>query len=176
MADYFLGEIRICAFNFAPRDFAPCNGQLISISSNTALFSLLGTTYGGNGTSTFALPNLNGKGPIHAGSGPGLTPVVLGEEGGSETVTLLPTEIPSHSHALSAVASTGNTDDLGIASSKLAQSSIRSDLYAATATNNDTLANDVMPSFGSGLPHNNMPPYLALGFHIAVRGDFPARN
>lgn len=176
MADYFLGEIRICAFNFAPRDFQPCNGQLIAISSNTALFSLLGTTYGGNGTTTFALPNLNGREPIHAGSGSGLTPVVLGGTGGSETVTLLQTELPLHSHTLGAVASTGNTDNPGTASSRLAQSSIRSNLYSATATNNAKLASDAVLAVGGNTPHNNMPPHLALGFHIAVAGTFPARN
>ncbi|CAN7678922.1 tail fiber protein [Acidovorax sp. LjRoot118] len=176
MADNFLGEVRIFAFNFAPRNWMPCNGQLIAISSNTALFSLLGTTYGGNGTTTFALPNLNGREPIHAGSGSGLTPVVLGETGGSAAVTLQPTEMPSHNHTLGAVESTGNTSDPGTASSRLAQSSIRSNLYAATATNAATLASDAVSSAGGNLPHNNMPPYLALGFHIAVAGIFPARN
>src|SRR6266496_5051174 len=104
MADPFLGEIRIFAGNFAPRGWAVCNGQLLAISQNTALFSLLGTTYGGDGRTTFGLPNLQGRAPMHQGQGPGLTPRTLGEQAGSQTVTLIANEMVSHNHAM--VAST----------------------------------------------------------------------
>lgn len=170
--DPFIGEIRLLGFNFAPRDWMACNGQLLAIQSNTALFSILGVTYGGNGTTTFALPNLNGYTPIGAGQGPGLADYALGEVGGSASVTLQPAEMPSHSHSIGAVADPGNRDNP--AAGRLAQSSIRSEAYKSPP--DSTMAPGAVASAGGSQPHNNMPPYLGMHYCIAVRGVFPARN
>lgn len=172
MSEPFIGEVRHFAFNFAPRGWMTCQGQMLSIAQNTALFSILGTTYGGNGQTTFALPNLSGRTPIQPGQGPGLDPYVLGEEQGAVSVTLTAAQVPPHTHLVSAVAAIGTSD--APAGKSLAQSSIRSDLYAATP---DTVmsALAVNPA-GGGQPHNNMPPYLAVGFCIATEGLFPSRN
>lgn len=172
--DPFLGEIRLMAFSFAPRGWMLCAGQLLPIQQYTALFSLLGTTYGGNGQSNFALPNLQGNSPIGYDQGPGLTAYALGETGGSETISLLPSELPAHTHALTGVAAVGNRNDPA-AAGRLAQSSIRSELYGPSA--NTTMAvNAIPPSGGGGQAHNNMPPHLATNFCIAVSGIFPTRN
>lgn len=172
--DPFIGEIRLMCFNFAPRGWLLCAGQILPIQQYTALFSLLGTNYGGNGQTTFALPNLQGIHPIGYDQGPGLSSYYLGETGGSETVTLLPSELPAHTHALAGVAAVGNQNDPASAG-RLAKSSIRSELYGATA--NTTMAANAIPSSGgSGLAHNNMPPYLAVNFCIAVEGIFPTRS
>lgn len=157
-------------FNLVPKGWAPCDGQLLPISQNTALFSLLGTTYGGDGKSTFALPNLNGSSPVGAGQGAGLSTYDLGQTGGSETVTLRVSEIPGHSHRISGVASVGDRD---VPEGPLAQSSIRSSLYAPTS---DTTMAQGAVAEPSGMPHNNMPPYLAVGFFIAMQGVFPQRS
>jgi microcystin-dependent protein len=173
MADPFVAEIRIFPFNFAPRTWALCNGQLIPISQNTALFSLLGTTYGGNGQSTFALPNLQGSAPMQPGQGPGLSFHPLGETGGSETVTLLESEIPSHLHTLRAnntlAESAVPATDASIArqSFNLFQTNINSNLVP--------MAFQSLPPVGGSLPHNNMMPYLTLNFSIALQGIFPQR-
>lgn len=172
MADPFVAEIRMFPFNFAPRGWLPCDGRLLPIPQNTALFSLLGTTYGGNGTSTFGLPDLNGRTPLGAGQGPGLSLYDLGQSGGSETVTLLNSEIPPHTHGLSGVASIGNTDVPNVP--QLAQSSIRSSAYAPTA--DTTMAATAVTTAGSSAPHNNMSPYLTFGFYIATQGVFPPRS
>lgn len=170
MADPFVAEIRMFPFNFAPKGWAACNGQILPVSQNTALFSLLGTTYGGNGQSTFALPNLNGRTPVGAGQGPGLSLYDLGQAGGSETVGLQVSEIPQHTHGLSGVDALGDRD---VPNGPLAQSSIRSSLYAAAS--DTTMAPGALASTGSGAPHNNMSPHLALGFYIALQGVFPPR-
>lgn len=170
----FIGEIRMMGFNFAPRGWAFCAGQILPIQQNTALFSLLGTTYGGNGQTTFALPDLRGISPNGYDQGAGLTPYALGETGGSATVTLQSSELPAHTHALAGVAAVGNKNDPA-AAGRLAQSSIRSELYGASA-NTTMAANAILPSGGSGQAHNNMPPYLAVNFCIALEGVFPARN
>lgn len=172
MADPFVAEIRIFGFNFAPRGWAFCDGQLMPISQNTALFSLLGTTYGGDGKSTFALPNLQGSAPMHPGQGPGLSQHYLGEQSGVETVTLLESEIPSHNHGLRA-----NTIDPADTSAPGTSStfapSTGGTLYQAAA---DTeLGFGALALTGGGLPHNNMQPYLTLNFCIALQGVFPAR-
>ena len=170
MADPFVAEIRMFPFNFAPKGWLPCDGRLLPISQNTALFSLLGTTYGGNGQTNFALPNLNGRTPMGPGQGPGLGLYDLGQSGGSETVSLLVSEIPSHTHRVSGVATVGDSDQPG---GPLAQSSIRSSAYAPTS--DTTMAAGAMATVG-GMPHNNMSPYLALGFYIATQGVFPPRS
>jgi microcystin-dependent protein len=172
MADPFVAEIRICAFNYPSKGWAWCDGQLLPISQNVALFSLLGTTYGGNGESTFALPDLQGRSPMHPGQGPGLSLHDLGETGGSETVTLLESEIPTHSHALRA---SSNDGDLRAPSPNrvLARSTSRPG-YSANAPD-VSMAVEALTPAGAGLPHNNMQPYLTFYFNIALQGIFPQR-
>jgi microcystin-dependent protein len=175
MADPFVAEIRIFPFNFAPRGWAFCNGAVMPLSQNTALFSLLGTNYGGNGTTNFGLPNLQGSVPMHPGQGPGLSLRDLGETGGTETVTLLPTEIPAHIHALGAqnlplgttVTAEAKTFNRP-ASGNLYDSNPSAPLVAMSP-----LA--IAPA-GGGLPHNNMQPYLTLNFCIALQGVYPPRT
>lgn len=176
MADPFVAEIRIFPFNFAPKGWAFCNGQLLPISQNTALFSLLGTTYGGDGKSTFALPNMQGNAPMHPGQGPGLSLHDLGETGGSETVTLLQTEIPIHNHTIA----THNLDAAGLqnpAPTVILAKSSQGNAYQTNATQNLVqLAFQALTPAGGSLPHNNMQPYLTLNFNIALQGVFPPRT
>lgn len=175
MADPFVAEIRIFPFNFAPTGWAKCNGQLLPISQNTALFSLLGTTYGGNGLSNFALPNMQGNAPMHPGQGPGLSLHDLGETGGSETVTLLQTEIPAHSHTIRA----NNSDGLQpspTANVASAPGADRDLFWYKSVAPNAVMRPDASGLTGGGLPHNNMMPYLTLNFCIAMQGVFPPRS
>jgi microcystin-dependent protein len=170
--DPFVAEIRIFPFNFAPKGWAFCNGQLLPLSQNTALFSLLGTTYGGDGKSTFALPDLEGRAPMHPGQGPGLSLHDLGEESGSETVTLLLSEIPAHSHAVSASLSDGNDR---LPTNELFATGIAIGQYAAPGALTQLAFQGASPA-GGDQPHNNMMPYLTLNFCIALQGVFPARQ
>jgi len=171
--DPFVAEIRIFPFNFAPRGWAWCDGQLLPLSQNTALFSLLGTTYGGNGKSNFALPDLQGRAPMHPGQGPGLSLHDLGETGGSETVTLLESEIPAHAHALRASLDDG---DLTIPTpGRVLAKSTGQNIYSATATLNAMAPEGLAPA-GGDQPHNNMQPYLTFYFCIALQGVFPPRT
>jgi microcystin-dependent protein len=172
MATPFLGEIVIVPYNFAPRMFAFCNGQILPISQNTALFSLLGTTYGGNGTTTFALPNLQGRTPISSGQGPGLTNRVLGESSGEENVTLLPPEMPAHSHPLTV--STADADRSNATGNYFAAPPDPTYVQQPGVGSGVTLG--AVPLSGGNLPHNNLSPYLVLNFVIAQQGIFPARN
>lgn len=177
MADPFVAEIRIFPFNFAPRGWAWCDGQLLPLSQNTALFSLLGTTYGGNGKSNFALPDLQGRAPMHPGQGPGLSLHDLGETGGSETVTLLESEIPSHSHAVMSIPEAG---DLQIPTNQV--SFARSAGGFAYVPGSPTPANvvamspNILAPAGGDQPHNNLQPYLTFYFCIALQGVFPPRG
>jgi microcystin-dependent protein len=171
MADPFVAEIRIFPFNFAPKGWAFCDGQLLPISQNTALFSLLGTTYGGNGKSNFALPDLQGNAPMHPGQGPGLSLHDLGETGGSETVTLLQSEIPVHSHAVNASAADGTT---GSPHGQLVAKGVGVNMYT-TSFNATALNPNAVGPVGGDQPHNNMQPYLTLNFNIALQGVFPPR-
>jgi microcystin-dependent protein len=173
MADPFVAEIRIFPFNFAPTGWAFCDGQLMPLSQNTALFSLLGTTYGGNGKSNFALPDLQGRAPMHSGQGPGLSLHDLGETGGSETVSLLESEIPAHSHQLRA--NTLDLADTNVASST-ASFALSSGGTLYQATPNANAAAEALPPVGGDQPHNNMMPYLTLNFCIALQGVFPPRT
>jgi microcystin-dependent protein len=176
MSDPFVAEVRVFGFNFAPRGWAQCNGQLLPLSQNTALFSLLGTTYGGDGKSTFALPDMQGNAAMQPGQGQGLSERFLGETGGSQNVTLLQSEIPVHTHNM------------------MAFTQVPGDLFGPTAQNNAILARSnngavyntntsgavqlapqALAPAGGGLPHNNMQPYLTLNFCIALQGVFPAR-
>jgi microcystin-dependent protein len=172
MADPFVAEIRIFPFNFAPKGWAWCDGQLLPLSQNTALFSLLGTTYGGNGKSNFALPNLQGRAPMHPGQGPGLSLHDLGETGGSETVTLLESEIPSHAHTLRA--RTDLADTPTPAGHTLARSLNR--FQSNTSANLVSMADTALAPAGGDQPHNNMQPYLTFYFCIAMQGVFPPRT
>lgn len=173
MADPFVAEIRIFPFNFAPKGWAWCDGQLLPLSQNTALFSLLGTTYGGNGKSNFALPDLQGSAPMHPGQGPGLSLHDLGETGGSETVTLIESEIPSHPHALQARNDIGE-DRLVTSNEALARST--GGLLYATPGTLVPMSPLALPPAGGDQPHNNMMPYLTLYFCIALQGVFPPRS
>ena len=173
MADPFVAEIRIFPFNFAPKGWAWCDGQLLPLSQNTALFSLLGTTYGGDGKSTFALPDLQGSAAMHPGQGPGLSLHDLGEIGGSETVTLLESEIPSHSHALNALAAVGNRTT-PVANSIARVTGATPYLPPAGAAL-VSMAPQALSPAGGDQPHNNMQPYLTFYFNIALQGVFPAR-
>jgi microcystin-dependent protein len=173
MADPFVAEIRIFPFNFAPRGWAWCDGQLLPLSQNTALFSLLGTTYGGNGKSNFALPNLQGRAPMHPGQGPGLSLHDLGETGGSETVTLLESEIPSHSHAWRTRNDVGE-DRIPGPTEAIARST--GGLLFAAPGAIVSMAPEALPPAGGDQPHNNLMPYLTFYFAIALQGVFPPRT
>ncbi len=169
--DPFLGEIRIFPFNFAPTGWAFCNGQLMPLSQNTALFALLGTTYGGDGKSTFALPDLQGQAPMHPGQGPGLSLHDLGETGGSESVTLLESEIPAHSHAVNVSGRPGTENDAE--AQYWAGASINA--YTTNAANLAPMAPQALAAAGGSQPHTNMQPYMTFNFCIALQGIFPQR-
>jgi microcystin-dependent protein len=173
--DPFVAEIRIFGFNFAPKGWAFCDGQLLPLSQNTALFSLLGTTYGGDGKSNFALPNLQGNAPMHPGQGPGLSLHDLGETGGSETVTLLVSEMPAHNHNIMAQVQPSGANTADNASS-IARS-VGGNAFKATAFGNiAALAPEAMTPAGSSFPHNNMMPYVTMNFCIALQGVYPPRT
>jgi microcystin-dependent protein len=176
MADPFVAEIRIFPFNFAPKGWAWCDGQLMPLSQNTALFSLLGTTYGGNGQTTFALPDLQGRAPMHPGQGPGLSLHDLGETGGSQTVTLLESEIPAHNHFVRAHAL--DLAELNAPSPvRVLAQSANMQLYNTTSNANlVSLAPEALPPAGGDQPHNNLQPYLTFYFNIALQGVFPPRT
>ncbi len=174
MADPFVAEIRIFPFNFAPKGWAWCDGQLLPLSQNTALFSLLGTTYGGDGKSNFALPDLQGRAPMHPGQGPGLSLHDLGETGGSETVSLLESEIPAHSHGLRA--SSDAADLFGPGPQTSLASSTGGTAYQPSNANLVMMAPEVLAPAGGDQPHNNMQPYLTFYFCIALQGVFPPRG
>jgi microcystin-dependent protein len=176
MASPFVAEIRLLGCNFAPRGYAFCRGQILPLAQNTALFSLLGTTYGGNGVSNFGLPDLQGRTPIGAGQGPGLSQRSLGEIGGSENVTLLTTEIPGHTHSISASSATG-TQAFPTNAVWAASLSSRSPppLYS-NVTANTPMAPNALSAAGGGQPHNNRQPYLGVNYVIALQGVFPPRS
>ena len=173
MSDQFVAEIRIFPFNFPPTGWAFCDGQLMPISQNTALFALLGTTYGGDGKSTFALPNMQGNAGMQPGQGQGLSLRDLGEIGGAQNVTLLISEIPVHTHALRVSAEVGDIQ-IPAANTSLARSGGGS-AYTATVANIVQMAPQTLSPAGGSLPHNNMQPYLTLNFCIALQGIFPQR-
>lgn len=175
MSDPFVAEIRIFAGNFAPTGWASCDGQLLPISQNTALFSLVGTFYGGDGKSTFALPNLAGSVPMGQGLGSGPTERFLGEQGGSSSVELLSTEMPQHTHSV--MAYTGDPADSRIPnSSESLGTPSPGALYSPTNTQLVQMSPQAFAPAGSGFPHNNMQPYLTVFFIIAMQGIFPPRG
>jgi microcystin-dependent protein len=171
VSDPFVAEIRILASNFAPRGWATCDGQLLPISQNTALFSLLGTNYGGNGQSTFALPDLQDRTPMQPGQGPGLPDHFLGESGGASSVTLLESEMPVHSHAWRAA-----EDPADLQTPGPNRSFSRSSVNAYAGSGNLVAMADALAPAGGSLPHNNRQPYLGLLYCIALQGIFPPRT
>jgi microcystin-dependent protein len=172
MAEPFIGDIRMVAFNFAPRGYAMCNGQLLPIAQNPALYSLIGTTYGGDGQQTFGLPNLQSRFPIHLGQGPGLSNnYQMGEMAGVESVTLTSTQIPAHSHAPACNSAAG---DQGSPSSNFWAASAQQ-VYSNAAPNVSMHAGLIQPT-GGNQPHNNVSPLLVINFVIALEGVFPSRN
>ena len=184
MSNPFVAEIRIFAGNFAPSGWAFCNGQILPISQNTALFSLLGTNYGGDGKSNFALPNLQGCAPMYWGQGPGLSQRDLGESGGEQYVTLLQSEMPSHNHTLSATTTTGTTATstnnqlaLAMAGGGKQGGGSAVNYYSSNANQATTaLAPTALALAGGSQPHNNLQPYLTLNYCIALQGVYPPRT
>lgn len=170
MSEPFVAEIRIFAGNFAPRGWAFCNGQLLPIAQNTALFSLIGTTYGGDGRSTTALPDLQGRAPMHPGRGPGLTERRLGQRGGVETVTLSEAQLPNHNHAMEVSAEDGERRDP--ANNYFG----RGNAVYADPSNTAGMASQSLPSAGGSQAHNNLQPFLAINFIIALVGLYPSRS
>ena len=174
MADPFVAEIRIFGFNFAPTGWAQCNGQLMPLSQNTALFSLLGTTYGGDGKSNFALPDLQGRVPMQPGQGPGLSLRDLGETGGSQTVTLLQSELPAHNHQMMAANDPGDSNNP--TNNAISRSSNAAVYGPPNIARTALMSPQSLSITGGSLPHNNMSPYLTLNFCIALQGVFPPRS
>jgi microcystin-dependent protein len=178
MSNPFVAEIRIFGFNFAPLGWAFCNGQILPISQNTALFSLLGTTYGGDGKSNFGLPNLQGSAPMHPGQGPGLSLHDLGETGGSDTVTLLQSEIPAHAHAINCLDGPRVAGQIGSPGNGILAKTGGSpaNAYTSGVSANQSMGTNMIAPVGGNQPHNNLMPYLTLNFCIAMQGVFPPRS
>jgi microcystin-dependent protein len=180
MSEPFLGEIRMVGWNFAANGWAFCNGQLMPINQYQALFSLFGTTYGGDGMTTFALPNLQGRVPIHQGTGLGLSPYTIGEFSGSENITLLANQMPMHSHLMGVSNLPGAVADptnaiLAQGNSGAGRSPVPVSNYVSTAATG-TLAPAAIAASGGNLPHSNIQPFLCINFIIALNGIFPSRN
>ncbi|WP_137823563.1 phage tail protein [Pseudomonas sp. D(2018)] len=192
MSEPFLGEIKMFGGNFAPRGFALCQGQILSIAQNTALFSILGTTYGGNGQTTFALPNLSGRVPVGTGTGPGLTPRDLGEVGGTENTTLTQLQMPMHTHVATGTASisvggtpvnpalaptaTNNILGASVGGSAQAASIWSSALETPVTMGNQSSVAVTVQTAGGSQPFSILNPYLGISFIIALEGIFPSRN
>lgn len=185
--DPLLGQITLFAGNFAPRGWALCEGQLLAISQNTALFSILGTTYGGDGRTTFALPDLRGRAPIQSGTGPGLSTRQLGSRGGQETHTLNTLEMPSHNHIANSASklhgqsAAGDDDAISPGVTLASGSNSGSEIFSSSAPNTEMNTNSVTTTTttlnqGGNQAHNNMQPYLTINYIIALQGIFPSRN
>lgn len=174
MSEPFVGEIRIFAGNYAPRNWAFCQGQLMSIGEFDALFSLLGNIYGGDGRTTFGLPDLRGRVPVHQGTGPGLTPRIAGNLYGNEEVTLQVEQLPRHSHAIQAAGAADSATPQGNLPGDGSVSSSKA--YSPSAQTPATMAADMLEVSGDGLPHNNIMPSLAVNYIISLMGIYPTRN
>jgi microcystin-dependent protein len=172
MSEPFVGEIRMFGFNFAPQGWAQCNGQLLPIAENTALFSLLGTTYGGDGQATFSLPDMRSRGPVCQGQGEGLSSYAEGQAGGAETVTLAATQMPRHTHPVQA--SSRAADSGQPAGRALARSAGHT--YTAEPDTSTVMNADMLGDTGGRQPHDNIQPYLAVNFCVALVGIFPSRS
>ena len=173
MSEPFIAEIKIFAGNFAPRSYAFCNGQLLPVSQNTALFSLIGTTYGGDGRTTTALPNLKGRAPMHPGRGPGLTSRRLGQKGGAETVTLSEAQMPNHSHTMEARPSAASTST---PTNNFFANITGANFYSSSTSSMVNMQTGLLQNAGGGQPHNNMQPFIAMNFIIALQGLYPSRS
>jgi microcystin-dependent protein len=171
MGTPFLSEIKIVTFDFAPKNWAQCNGQLMSIQQNAALFSLLGTTYGGNGTTNFALPNMQGRTPLHFGNG-----YTQGQLGGEQNHTLAISEIPAHNHIVTAISTANTGTNVVNPNGQFLATSTPATLYNSSGANLTTLAANTVSNTGGSQGHQNMQPYLTLNFCIAIAGYFPSRN
>lgn len=181
MSEPFLGQISIFAGTFAPRGWALCDGQLLSISQNAALFSILGTSFGGNGQSNFALPDLRGRVPVHPGTGPGLSPYVLGQNGGAENVTLLSTQMPPHNHLVGVSNAAGTATDptnglVAQINTGTARAPITTAMGFAPPPQTGTMNPTAVSAAGGGQPHENIQPFLCVNFIIALQRIFPSRN
>ena len=177
MSEPFIAEIKIFAGNFAPRGYAFCDGTLLPISQNTALFSLIGTIYGGDGRTTTALPDLRGRAPMHKGTGAGLTPRQIGQRGGSETETLNTGKIPVHTHSASVTLQSGNEDDPSPNKFLAAGPTPATLIYGdSAAVLNDTMVGAALPDAGGSQSHTNQQPYLRMSFIIALSGVYPSRS
>lgn len=176
MSEPFIAEVVMFAGNFAPRGWAFCQGQVLAIAQNTALFSLLGTTYGGNGQTTFALPDLRGRVPVGTGQGPGLPSMTLGEVAGEPSHTLNVNEMPAHTHSAQVGAQSGAGNSTSPSGATWATSSSRDALYSTSAPNAQMSAGVTVGAAGGSQPHNNMQPYLGMNYIIALEGIYPSRN
>jgi microcystin-dependent protein len=177
MSEYFIGEIRMFGGTFAPLDWAFCNGQTLSISQNDVLYSLIGVTYGGDGVSTFNLPDLQGRVPIHMGTGTGLTTRIIGNKVGTETVTLQTTNLPQHNHTLSASSASTNATAVPANTKVLGTATGNLTLYVSTNTASTVMNSaSISASAGGGTSHDNMAPTLCVNFIIALAGIYPTRS
>lgn len=176
MSEPFVGEIRMFAGNFAPRGWAFCDGQLLAVSQNDALFSLFGTTYGGDGRTTFGLPDLRGRIPLHQGQGPGLSPRPLGSKGGAETVTITTNQLASHSHDANANNNPAGGDSFNPSTRVWAADATQTGLIYATANQDVSLKSDAISNTGGSQPHTNLMPTLCVNFIVALFGIYPSRH
>jgi len=176
LADPYIGEIRMFAGNYAPMGWATCDGQILPIQQYTALFAILGTTYGGNGTTTFGLPDLRGRAPIHMGAGNGLTPRQIGQNGGAEKVTMTSAQMPAHNHVVNASSQEAGGNNPANMVPAVAVDGNEAPVSVYSTAGNTTMSPQMISQAGQGQPHDNMQPFLCVNFIIALEGEFPPRS